>query len=84
MGRLIDENILVKYIDKHTHDQNTLDDDITCILEEVPTAFDVDAVIGEIEYEIKWAETHGTDKSFRNGRVSGLLTAIRIVRGSIK
>lgn len=84
MGRLIDEDILVKHIDKHTHDQNTLDDDITCILEEVPTAFDVDAVVREIEKEIEWAQTHGTDKSFRDGRLSGLCTAIRIVRGSIK
>lgn len=84
MGRLIDENILVKYIDKHTHDQNILDDDITCILEEVPTAFDVDSVVREIEEEIEWAATHRTNKNFRDGRISGLRTAIRIVKGGVK
>ena len=37
MSRLIDADTLVKIIDKHTNDENKLDDDITCILEEVPT-----------------------------------------------
>ena len=31
------ENV-VKAVDKHTNDDGRLDDDITCILEEVPTA----------------------------------------------
>ena len=40
MGRLIDVNAVIKAIDKHTFDTDDglcLDDDITCILEEVPT-----------------------------------------------
>lgn len=37
MSRLIDADVLVKIIDKHTNDENQLDDDITCILEEVQT-----------------------------------------------
>ena len=42
MGRLVDTDILVKIIDKHTNDDSQLDNDITCILEEVPTAYDVE------------------------------------------
>lgn len=52
---------------------------------ETPTAFDIEAVVKELEEEIEWAKTHGTDKLFREGRISGLLTAIRIVRkGGVK
>lgn len=47
--RLIDEADVVKAIDKHTQPDGTLDDDISCILEEVPTAFDKEKVIEELE-----------------------------------
>lgn len=33
--RLLREEDVVKVVDKHTNDDNTLDNDITCILEEV-------------------------------------------------
>lgn len=46
--RLIDEADVVKAIDKHTQPDGTLDNDISCILEEVPTAFDKEKVIKEI------------------------------------
>ena len=36
--RLLNEKDVVKVVDKHTLDDGRLDDDITCILEEVPTA----------------------------------------------
>lgn len=36
--RLLSEDDVVKVIDKHTNDDGRLDDDITCILEEVPAA----------------------------------------------
>ena len=48
MGRLVDTNVLVKIIDKHTNDDSQLDNDITCILEEVPTAYDVEKVVKQI------------------------------------
>lgn len=35
--RLLNEDDVVKVIDRHTGDDGRLDDDITCILEEVPT-----------------------------------------------
>ena len=36
--RLLSEEDVVKAVDKHTLNDGRLDDDITCILEEVPTA----------------------------------------------
>ena len=36
--RLLSEDDVVKVIDQHTKDDGRLDDDITCILEEVQTA----------------------------------------------
>ena len=36
--RLLNEDDVVKTIDKHTLNDGRLDNDITCILEEVPTA----------------------------------------------
>lgn len=36
--RLLNEKDVVKVVDKHTNDDGRLDDDIACILEEVPTA----------------------------------------------
>ena len=47
--RLIDEADVVKAIDNHTQPDGTLDDDISCILEEVPTAFDKEKVIDKLE-----------------------------------
>ena len=38
--------------------------------------------IEELDKEIEWASTHGTDKAFRQGRLSGLLTAKRILGGA--
>ncbi len=49
--RLIDEADVVKAIDKHTQPDGTLDDDISCILEEVQIAFDKEKVIEKIKCE---------------------------------
>mgnify|MGYP003291609213 CR=1 FL=1 len=49
MGRLLDEQTLVKIIDNHLNDKNQLDDDITCILEEVPTVEAVPMVHLDVE-----------------------------------
>lgn len=43
--RLVDADVLVEIIDKHTMTDGALDDDIACILEQVPTAYDVDKVL---------------------------------------
>lgn len=47
--RLLNEKDVIKAVDKHTNEDNTLDDDISCILEEVPTAYDVEAVSKELK-----------------------------------
>ena len=53
MGRLVDIEDVIKAVDKHTKDESeiVLDNDITCILEEVPTAYDVEKVVAELEYQ---------------------------------
>lgn len=47
--RLLDEDEIIKTVDNHTNDDETLDDDISCILEEVPTAFDMQTVMNQIK-----------------------------------
>ena len=37
MGRIVDIDDVVRAIDKHTFNENSLDEDISVILEEVPT-----------------------------------------------
>ena len=37
-NRLLLESEVIKTVDKHTNDENQLDNDISCILEEVETA----------------------------------------------
>lgn len=37
-NRILFESEVIKTVDKHTNDKNQLDDDISCILEEVETA----------------------------------------------
>jgi hypothetical protein len=46
--RLLDEQEVIKAVDRHTSDDGTLDNDITCIFEEVPTAYDVDKVVEQL------------------------------------
>ena len=48
MGRLVDADTLVKIIDRHTTEDGRLDNDITCILEEVPTAYDVEKTTEQV------------------------------------
>jgi len=49
--RLVNVDAVIKAVDRHTKDESeiVLDNDITCILEEVPTAYDVDAVVEQLE-----------------------------------
>lgn len=47
-GRLVNVNDVIEAIDKHTREDETLDEDISVILEEVKTAFDEEKVIDEL------------------------------------
>lgn len=51
--RLLNEEDVIKAVDKHTNEDNTLDDDISCILEEVPTAYDLEAVSKALKNEME-------------------------------
>lgn len=48
-GRLVNVNDVIEAIDKHTREDETLDEDISVILEEVKTAFDEEKVIEELD-----------------------------------
>ena len=52
--RLLNEKDVIRAVDKHTKEDNTLDDDISCILEEVPTAYDVEAVSKALKNEMEF------------------------------
>ena len=82
MGRVIDVDVLVKIIDKHTKNQNELDDDITCILEEVPTAYDPEEVEEQLKrYAITMSTQNLPHKYFKAISVK---RAIEIVKGGVK
>lgn len=51
MGRLVDTDDVIKAVDRHVKEdaEAVLDDDISCILEEVPTAYDVEKVVKELK-----------------------------------
>ena len=54
--RLLNEKDVIKIVDKHTNEDNTLDDDISCILEEVPTAYDLEAVSKALKNEMDFPD----------------------------
>ena len=47
--RLVNVNDVIEAVDKHTRENETLDEDISVILEEVKTAFDKEKVIEELD-----------------------------------
>lgn len=77
---------LVKLLKANTMSNGTLinTNTMVSIIEKMPTAYDVEKIMEELENEIKWAETHGTSVDFRKGRVSGLKTAIRVLNDIVK
>lgn len=52
-NRLLWENEVIKVVDKHTNDNNALDNDISCILEEVDSGW-IKCIDGQMpeDYEI--------------------------------
>ena len=84
--RLIDEADVVKGIDKHTQPDGTLDDDISCILEEVPTAFDKEKVINEIHISSAgMAVNMNVSSSYAEGYIDAAKDIIEIIeKGGIE
>ena len=56
--RLLRDTDVIKAVDRHTREDGTLDDDISCILEEIKAAFDKEKVIKELKGEIELCVTH--------------------------
>jgi len=94
MGRLVDIDAVIKAVDRHTKDESevVLDNDITCILEEVPTAYDVEKVVAELEEELKRADIEKQRCASENpmqfdvvkGYSTGISNALEIVRNGGK
>ena len=84
--RLIDEADVVKAIDKHTQPDGTLDDDISCILEEVQIAFDKEKVINKIHISSAgMAVNMNVSSSYAEGYIDAAKDIIEIVeKGGIE
>lgn len=52
MRKLVDINDVIKVVDRHTKNESeiVLDNDITCILEEVQIVYDIDEIIKNLEH----------------------------------
>ena len=78
---LISRKAVIQAVDKHTTEDGKLDDDISVILEEIPTAYDVDAVCEELPRHARLYGTIGVTCEYAIPKD----TAIEIVRnGGIK
>ena len=81
MNRYIDADDVIKAVDKHTNNDGVLDDDITCILEEIPTASY--KILDDIKTEILKQVLDEPPKDGTNGEMccynSGLFLATEII-----
>lgn len=89
--RLVNVNDVIEAVDKHTREDETLDEDISVILEEVKTAFDKEKVIRELKelkmmYFLTIANTGDEKMDFAYEKVGNALDkAIEIVeKGGIE
>lgn len=70
--RLLWEDDVIKAVDKHTNDNNTLDNDISCILEEVDAGW-IKCVPGQMpedDEKYKGRKTIGVLVTTANGQVT--------------
>lgn len=73
--RLVNVNDVIEAVDKHTRENETLDDDISVILEEVETAFDKEKVIEELRSEAsRW---HESGVEFKDENEKGVAAGFR-------
>lgn len=88
--RLVNVNDVIEAIDKHTREDETLDEDISVILEEVKTAFDKEKVIEKLKdqynYSHKVRSENGNEYfEYWDGRTDSYKDAIEIVeKGGIE
>ena len=77
--RLVNVNDVIEAVDKHTREDETLDEDISVILEEVETAFDKEKVIEELEYDKEMSAKYSTGLR-EQGHIEAFDEAISIVK----
>lgn len=69
-NRLLLESEVIKTVDKHTNDENQLDNDISCILEEVKTAtIELPPILLENKVENKPVKKQKRIELFENDNV---------------
>lgn len=85
MGRLVDVEEVIRAVDRHTKNESevVLDEDITIILEEIPTAYDVEKIVAKLEEQAEenqkyWNEFDDEDSY---GAMNAYLHSIKIVKG---
>ncbi len=88
--RLICEGEVIKYVDKNIDSDGILNDDISCILEKISTAYDVDKVIERLQTELSLADKEKKRCAKENplqfdtvkGYAYGMAVALEIVNSS--
>ena len=80
--RLVDENDVIKMVDKYTNDDGTLEEDISCIVENIPTAYDVEKVIKSLSNRAASAKDYWDtfNDSCAFGEMNAYGQAVEIVR----
>ena len=87
---LISREAVIKAVDRHTREDETLDDDISVILEEVKTAFDKEKVIEKLKDQYNYSrkvrnKNNNVYFEYWEGRTDSYKDAIEIVeKGGIE
>lgn len=79
---LISRKAVIQAVDRHTTEEGKIDEDISVILEEIPTAYDVDAVCKELDKASDYYEMDEQGKE--HVQMVNLADAIEIVRNGGK
>ena len=74
--RLIDADVLIKYISKRPYMDNGLREIFETVIDEQPTAFDTEKVVEQLEEKIEITWKH----DYRAGRKDAFNEAIDIVK----
>ena len=83
MSRLIDADKFLDFIKSELKQDRTDEkhlENIICVLENLPTAYNVDKVVEQLEEQKMWYETHGVNKDMNKGIIEATCKAIEIVK----
>ena len=89
MGRLIDADALIEFIDaghlRHPSELCFSELDVVNMLNHAPTAFDIEMVLADLEEYKNWYSTHGCNEDLNRGIIGATNHAIDIVKaGGVK